>query len=175
MTIIIEGLDGSGKTTYAKKYKRLKYIGFPNNPGVRQELFAQQHCFRNLVGILVKDMLEKDLYGYVIDRWIYSTIVYQSEDFKMSLSETIVKIQAIIGLELFDQMFYGVEEIHFLDTPFEMCKQRIQKRKDINKYDKIDKKTFNSRRDKYYQLFDRLITNSETEIRIIEPITLSLV
>ena len=171
MTIVVEGIDGAGKTTYAaklKKERKLKSIRFPNDKKVRQKLFESHKDFRTLIHLLVTDMVAKNIDGYVIDRWLYSTIVYQSEDFNMSIAETVVKIQSITGVDLFNQMFYGISEIHFLDTPYLVCKTRIEKRGVLNKYDMPSKNIFEARRQKYFQLFEQLIYTAEIPIHVIE-------
>ena len=168
MTIIIEGLDGSGKTTLANSYIGLNYIGFPSDPEIKEALLKRKYGFRDIISLIVDDMLSHNLSNCVVDRWIYSTIVYQSEDFNMGVAETMVKIQSIIGAELFNMMVYEVGEIHFLDTPFNVCKDRIAKRGEVNRYDTVFAGVHAQRRDKYYEIFDKVIANSNTEVRVIE-------
>jgi dTMP kinase len=150
--LVIEGLDGSGKSTQVKllrnyldhKSIKYKYLHFPRlEKGVYGQLIARflrgemgdiNQVDPYLVALIfagdrmdAKAMLEewmRDDYLVIVDRYVYSNIAFQCA--KYSDEEEQKKLSDwIIDLE-FDQNKLPVPDINvFLDVPFQFTRERL--------------------------------------------------
>ncbi len=172
--VVVEGIDGSGKTTLVQqlsKHYNAPSIKFPQEKGFGTEFreLAAKNITREdkklkpaLLAIL--DMQEiKNIKGnmIIVDRYYHSTYVYQSivEHIQKSKLRTIIRNGNLPKPDV----------LIILDLPVHVATRRLYKRKSSQemKYDKLDKYTMKLIRNEYEKLPDAYIikaTNSEEAV-----------
>lgn len=150
--LVIEGLDGSGKSTQVgllKDYLKekaipFKYLHFPRlEVGVYGKLIAR--FLRGEMGdidavdpylvalifagdrMAAKQMMEEWIendYLVLVDRYVYSNIAFQCAKYREKKEQELLK-NWILELEFGDNKLPMPEKNIFLDVPFEFTKSRL--------------------------------------------------
>lgn len=127
MLIAIEGIDGSGKTTIAKKLAtklNFNYINFPTNSfkNIKRFLKGKEKISKeNQFLLFLTDIAINTIYtkNCVLDRYVYSTLAYQNDLFSLEEAKTLFEK---LKLKKPDYVIY-------LDVDIEVALNRINKRK----------------------------------------------
>jgi dTMP kinase len=170
--LVIEGIDGSGKSMQAKtlkenlekKGKQVLALSYPDKNSdygkmiysflsSSKQLSVEEQFFLYLIDMIKdKEKIEKTLSsgGFVIlDRYFFSTLAYQcSEGFASDRAESLIKLS---GLREPDEVFY-------IDLPVETALSRKLKQKGGNEnFDRFekDKVTLDKVKKEYDAFFDQ--------------------
>jgi len=175
--IVIEGLDGSGKTTVAKRLLevanhefigKIKFTYEPNDPSAAGEFirdilmkkitqfhprvlayaFATNRLDHNYR--LINPWLEKDKHIIVSDRYYLSSLVYQTaEDFPL---DRVMEL---------NELARKPDLIFFVNVTNETCYQRLNKR---NQPRELFEGRFDETREKFLKAIDFLKTTRNENI-----------
>ena len=182
--IVFEGIEGSGKTTHIKnvsnylKKKKVKFIslrepgGNKNSELLRKIILNKKsnfHTFSDLLLYLaarnenINKIIKKNYKKKVIliDRFIDSTVAYQHYGMGIDL-----KIINLIN----NYLMKGIKiRYTFLNTvSIKNLKKRLNKRKNLNKYDRFNRIFYNQVQKGFISLANKkskyLIVNSNNDI-----------
>lgn len=171
MFIVIEGMDGTGKTTVVNKLAQKNawiQTKTPNSPEFRSILLDHNNLPRlSQMLIFFADMVDVDHniiqpnlkmgQTVICDRWYLSTQIYQIRD-----NPYYQKLQDGLKLTKPDYTFV-------LDLPVKAAMQRINKR---DRYESHDEAAWNERRRAYLDTRDVIVidTRDKNSNQIVEEI-----
>ncbi len=169
MFIVVEGIDGCGKTTVVNELKRiLEEKGYrvyvtkePFNPKIRnviKDIIREEHEQNEVVGRALSllfaadrylhqiDILEKLSKGYVVisDRYYHSSYAYQTTYEGITLEY----------LKYINSSLKKPDYVFILDVPVDIAIARLSERKETTSYEKKD--FLRKVRDNYLKLREEL-------------------
>lgn len=159
MKIVVEGIDGAGKTTISKYISTLglEYIKFPRYefiPVIKKHLTGEIVLDdRVTVMLFLADILDgtKDKNKYVADRSFFSTIAYSRLDV-----DKLIRIIMDFDVEFPDYVIY-------LDVDIDTALLRIAKKYEKSVYDK-DVELLNRVKKRYDELFSHREIADKTRV-----------
>lgn len=144
--IIFDGIDGSGKTTYAKYFsKKLNGIYLKEPKYYRKEIFqdipslAELFLFlaqRNRVYLEIKKFLNQGKL-VILDRSFPSTLAYQ---LKAKNLEKIISLKDYLFLDKIARNFLEPDKIFIFDLPVNQALKRIKRKRTKFEEEKFLKK-----------------------------------